>query len=215
MRQLTPALAGLLLCTAAAAQTAPPAPPVPPRDEPVVVPQVQRRDVNKPRYPSRDIEVAAFAGVYNTQGFGSHGVGGLKLGYHVSEDFFVQAALGQSKVSDELFRQVLPGGIFAGDKQSLQYYNLSLGYNLMPGEVFFGKNTAKASAIYLIAGVGSTRIARQRQQTINFGLGLRLMLSDRFSLQMDMRDHTFPLDLLGKRTQNHNFELSTGASFYF
>ena len=35
---------------------------------------------------------------------------GLRLGYHITEDFFVQANFAQTKVSDEAFRQLLPGG---------------------------------------------------------------------------------------------------------
>ena len=181
----------------------------------VVVPEVERRAVRLPKFPSNDIAVGLFAGTYATQNFGAAPVVGLRLGYHITEDFFVEATLGQSKVSDEAFRQVLPGGIFNDPKEKLKYYNVSAGYNLLPGEVFPSAKRAKATAIYLIAGVGSTRFNEQRAQTVNFGLGGRLMLLDRAALQFDMRDHVFSLDLLGKRQSMHNLELTGGFTWYF
>jgi outer membrane beta-barrel protein len=140
---------------------------------------------------------------------------GLRLGYHITEDVFVEGTYGQTRVSDESFRQVLPGGVFANRKETLKYYNLSAGYNVLPGEVFFGSKTAKASAAYIIGGVGSTSFNNQTHQTLNLGLGLRLFFADWVAVQVDMRDHFFPLDVLGKRQNTQNLELTTGATFFF
>ena len=181
----------------------------------VVVPEVERRDIKLPKFPSKDIAVGLFAGTYATENFGAAAVVGARLGYHITEDWFVEATLGRSKVSDEAFRQVLPGGIFTSAKETLQYYNVSAGYNLLPGEVFPNAKRAKATAIYLIAGVGSTKFNDQRSQTVSFGLGGRLLLTDRAALQFDMRDHVFSLDLLGKRQSTHNLELTGGFTYYF
>lgn len=181
----------------------------------VVIPEVERREVKLPKFPSKDIAVGLFAGTYATQNFGAAPVVGARLGYHITEDWFVEATLGQSKVTDEAFRQVLPGGIFTDAKETLRYYNVSAGYNLLPGEVFPTARRAKATAIYLIAGVGSTKFNEQRSQTVSFGLGGRLLLTDRAAVQFDMRDHVFSLDLLGKRQSTHNLELTGGFTYYF
>jgi outer membrane beta-barrel protein len=181
----------------------------------VVVPEVERRDIKLPKFPSKDIAVGLFAGTYATQNFGAAAVVGGRLGYHITEDWFVEGTLGQSTVSDEAFRQVLPGGIFVDPKEKLSYYNVSAGYNLLPGEAFPTANRAKATAIYLIAGIGSTKFNDQRSQTVNFGLGGRLLLTDRAAVQFDMRDHVFSLDLLGRRQSTHNLELTGGFTYYF
>jgi len=183
--------------------------------EQVIVPQVDRRDVALPRFPSKDFEVGLFSGVYQTENFGSNLVYGVKLGYHITEDFFVQAALAQTKVSDDAFRQILPGGVFASNEETLSYYNLSVGYNVLPGEVFFDTKAAKASALYVIGGVGSTKFNEQTSQTINFGAGMRLILRDWAAVQVDVRDHVFSLDLLGKKQSTHNLEFTAGVSFFF
>ena len=188
-----------------------------PANEQVVVPQVDRRDVKLPKFPSKDFEVGAFAGVYSTENFGASAVGGLRVGYHITEDFFVQANLAATKVSDESYRRLLGGlgGVFRNPKETLSYYNLSVGVNVLPGEVFLGRNNAKATAVYLIGGIGSTKLDVQRRQTFNFGLGMRMLLAERAAIQIDMRDHVFSFDLLGKRQSTQNLELTTGFSWYF
>jgi len=183
--------------------------------EQVIVPEVDRRDVRVPRIPSNDFTIGLFAGSYAVQNFGSSGVSGIRLGYHITEDFFVEGNFAKTKVSDELYRQILPGGIFVSEKQKLTYYNVMAGWNLLPGEVFFGRNNAKASALYLVLGVGSTKFVDQKHQTFSFGLGTRVFLTDWASVQVDMRDHRYSLDLLGKRQSTNNLEFTLGTTFFF
>jgi outer membrane beta-barrel protein len=203
-----PVLARLLCCallSAVAAQAA----------DPAVNPVVARQDIRLPRLPSKDFDVGLFTGTYATQNFGSAPVVGLRVGYHLSEDFFVQGSYGRSSVSDEAFRQVLPGGVFPRQKETLAYANLSLGWNLLPGEVFIGRGMAKASTVYLLGGIGSTHFFQQRRQTFTLGLGGRLLLRDRVAVTLDLRDHLFSLDLLGKRQSTQNLEATLGFAAHF
>jgi outer membrane beta-barrel protein len=190
-------------------------PPTSPPSEPVVVPQVDRRDVRLPRYPSNDFELGLYTGAYATESFGTSWVYGARVGYHLTEDFFVQGVYAQTKVTDEAFRNILPGGIFESKTQKLNYYNLSVGYNILPGEVFLFSSRARPSQFFIIGGVGSTKFVDQRKPTFNFGFGFRVFLTDYASLQVDLRDHIFSLDLLGKNSTTQNLELSAGLSFYF
>ena len=207
-RLLVPAL--LLGCAAGAlAQTPRPA------DEPPVVPQVERRSVTTPAFPSRDFELGAFVGTYATENFGASAVYGLRAGYHITEDWFVEGVFASTQVSDEAFRQILPGGIFATDTERLSYYHLSAGYNLLPGEVFLGSKQARATAIYLVGGVGSTDFAGQKRQTFHVGFGWRILLGERGALRVDLRDHVFSLDLLGQNQSTQNLEASIGFGFHF
>jgi outer membrane beta-barrel protein len=200
-------------CTGAIAQQQ--QPQQQPPNEQVVVPQVDRRDVQVPKFPSNDFEIGLFAGTYATQNFGTSAVGGLRLGYHITEDFFVQAAYAQTRVSDESLRDILPAGVFPQEHVKLAYYNLSVGYNVLPGEVFIGARRARPSQLYLIAGVGSTKFDQQRRPTYNVGFGYRVFLTDRASLQLDLRDHIFSLDLLGRQKSTQNLELTGGLAYFF
>jgi len=206
--------ATLALAAGAHAADAPVAAPDGAADQ-VIVPQVERRDVHKPKYPSNDFEIGVFGGLYSTQNFGTSGAYGLRLGYDITEDFFVEATYGRTKVSDAAFRQVLPGGVLTAQSEKLSYYDLSVGYNVLPGEIFVGRNWAKASSLYVIGGVGNTTFDDQRNQTWNFGFGAKVFLADWVALRADVRDHIFTLDLLGKRSTTHNPELTLGAAFFY
>ncbi len=213
-RQVAAFVSGLVVVIGATALPVA-AQPIPGGNEQVITPEVNRRDVTVPKIPSNDFEVGLFTGTYSTENFGASLVAGLRLGYHITEDIFVEGVYGQTRVSDASFRQILPGGIFAQRKETLRYVNLSAGYNILPGEVFVGRKSAWASALYVIGGVGSTRFNEQRRQTLNFGLGSRVFLTNSIALQVDARDHVFTLDLLGRRQTTHNLELTGGVTFFF
>lgn len=181
-----------------------------------VEPDIARRPVRVPKLPSNDFQASLFAGVYATENFGSSSVTGVKLGYAITEDVFVEGTYGKTTVSDEAFRQILPGGgVLADPKSKLTYYNLSAGWNVLTGESFFGRDTAKASALYLIGGLGSTTFVDQKKQTYSLGFGARLMFNDWVSMQADVRDHIFSLDLLGKRQSTNNLEVTVGLTVHF
>jgi len=212
-RTLAPLL--LALGFSALAQTPQNPPAIRAADEPPVVPQVDRREVRTPAFPSRDFELGAFVGTYATENFGASAVYGLRVGYHITEDWFVEGAYGSTQVSDESFRQILPGGIFGTDKERLSYYHLSAGYNLLPGEVFLGSRQARATAIYLLGGVGSTDFAGQKRQTFHVGFGWRILLGERGALRVDLRDHIYSLDLLGQSRNTQNLEATVGFGLHF
>jgi outer membrane beta-barrel protein len=210
------AAASALIGTQALAQ----AQPQQPGNEQVIQPEVERRQLRLPKFPSKDFEIGLYGGTYATENFGASAVGGVRLGYHITEDIFVQGVYAATKVSDEAFRQIFPGGgVFPQEKEKLTYYNLSAGWNILPGEVFLGRNRAFASQVYVIGGVGSTKFntgfGDLKRQSYNVGFGLRVMFHDRFGWQVDLRDHIYSLDLLGKRTSTQNLELTTGVSYFF
>jgi outer membrane beta-barrel protein len=186
-----------------------------PANEQVVAPQVERREVKLPKFPSKDFEVGLIGGLYSAETFGVQPVYGLRLGYHITEDFFVQGNFAQTKVNDEFYRVGRAGGLFAQPEVKLTYYNATAGWNVLPGEVFIGGNRAKATSVYLLGGVGSTKVAERRSSTLNFGVGMRLLLADRAGLHVELRDHVFSLDLIGRRQTMHNLELTGGFAWYF
>lgn len=205
---LVPILAVMSIGPAFGAET-------PPQTEQVIEPQLDRNTVKVPHIDADDFEVGMFGGIYNAEDFGSNSVKGLRIAYHVTEDVFFEGTVAETTVSDELFRQILPGGVFEKPEEKLRYYNVSVGYNILPGEVFITKKTAFASAVYLVAGVGSTDFMDEKRLTVNAGMGVRLLLKDWLSFHLAMRDHVFETDILGRRKNAHNLELSTGFAVFF
>ena len=207
MTRLT--LATCLIVPAAAAAQAPEQIP-----EPVIPAQVDRRDVHVPRIKANDVEVGGYLGIMSVQGFGTKPSAGLRLGYHVTEDFFLEGTYGRAKVSDESYRTLgIP--IFSSEVVPLTYYNLSIGVNLFPGEVFVGKDWAMTSAVYLVGGVGNVKFNGEGHTAYDFGIGVRVLPKDWLSARFEIRDHVFSSDLLGKNELTHNFEMTLGLAAYF
>ena len=199
---------GLATATVASAQSPEQVP------APVIEPQIDRRDIRVPKISANDIELGAFSGILSIQDFGAKSSSGFRLGYHVTEDFFVEGTSGRSSVSDLSFRR-LGIAILNNQEVDLTYYYLSVGYNLFPGEVFFGKNWAMTSAVYLVGGVGNVNFNREDHTAFNFGIGIRVLPVDWLSMRFEIRDHMFDSDLLGRNELKHNFEMTLGLSAHF
>lgn len=180
----------------------------------VIQPEIDRRTLSIPRIDTEDFEIGAYIGLLSVEDFGAKPVYGVRLAYHVSEDFFVEGMVGKSTVSDEEFR-ALGLSLFPNREEDLTYYALSVGYNFLPGEIFIGRGRAMTSAVYLLAGVGSTSFINEDRFTINFGMGLRILPVDWLALHFTMRDHLFESDILGTKELKNNFELTLGLSVYF
>jgi outer membrane beta-barrel protein len=191
----------------------------PPTAEPpgqVIDPQVERREIKEPKIDREDFEIGAFAGVMGIEDFGSDLSYGVRLAYHITEGFFMEATVGQSEGGLTSF-EVLSGGarLITDSERTLTYYNLNVGYNILPGEVFFGEGRAYNTNLYLIAGLGSTEFAGDDRFTVNFGAGYRFLLNDSVALHLDFRDHLFDIDLLGEEKTAHNLEGHLGFTVFF
>jgi outer membrane beta-barrel protein len=101
------------------------------------------------------------------------------------------------------------------DQRDYTYYNLSVGYNVLPGEAFVNRNVAFNTALYLIAGLGSTEFAGDDRRTLNFGAGYRFLAKDWVALHLDVRDHVFDIDVTGEDKETHNIEVHGGITFFF
>ena len=183
---------------------------------PVIEPDVERRDIEVPRIDTEDFEVGLLAGQISVEDFGVNTVAGGRFAYHVTEGFFVELAAGRADTELTSFERLSGAAqLLTEDEREYSYYNVSLGYNIFPGEHFIGKNRAMNTQTYVIGGVGKTTFAGDDRFTINFGLGMRLMPLDWLAVHGDIRDHVFDIDLLGQEKTSHNLEATLGVTFFF
>ncbi len=180
----------------------------------VIDPEVERREIKEPAIDREDFEVGVFAGIMSIEDFGSDTVYGVRLAYHVTEGFFVEAMVGQSEAGLTSYES-LSGGARLFDDRTLRYYNVNLGYNVLPGEVFIGEGRAYNTNFYLVAGLGSTNFADDDRFTVNFGAGYRFLLTDSVAFHLDFRDHLFDIDILGDEKTSHNLEGTVGVTVFF
>lgn len=183
---------------------------------PVIEPDIERRDVTPADIDTEDFEVGVFAGQISMEDFGVNTVVGARFAYHITEGLFVELAGGRSDAEETSFERLSGAAqLLTDSEREYAYYNVSLGYNLLPGESFVGRNRALNTALYLIGGVGNTNFAGDDRFTVNVGMGVRILPLDWLAVHADVRDHIFDIDLLGQDKTTHNLEAHVGVTFFF
>jgi outer membrane beta-barrel protein len=185
----------------------------PPR---VIEPEVERRKIKVPKIDSQNVELGGMFGALSVEDFGTNPVYGVMAAYHVTEDFFFQAEAGRSTAGKTSF-ETLGGNVqlLTGDERRFKYYNLALGYNFLPGEVFLGRGRAMTSAFYLLGGIGSVDFAGDQKFTVSFGAGYRVLPTDWLAIHVRMQDRVFDSDLLGEAKLTNNLEANIGLTVFF
>jgi outer membrane beta-barrel protein len=183
---------------------------------PVIEPEIDRREIGQARIDTEDFEVGIYAGQLSVEDFGVNTVLGGHFTYHITEGFFVDLSAGKSDTDPTSFERLSGAAqLLTDDEREYSYYNLSLGYNVLPGVAFVGKNRAIITTIYVIGGVGKTDFAGDDRFTLNLGVGMRIMPLDWFAVHADFRDYIYDIDLLGQEKTSHNLEARIGVSFFF
>src|SRR5262249_41797902 len=138
----------------------------PPR---VVDPEVERRKIKVPHIRSSNVEIGIQDGFLSIEDFGTQNAYGLSIAYHVTEDFFFLGEYGRAYAGRTSF-ETLGGNIqlLTPAERRFTYYDISLGYNLLPGEAFIGRGHAMTTSFYFVGGIGATKFAGADHFTLNF-----------------------------------------------
>src|ERR1700730_17658445 len=124
----------------------------------IVEPQVNRRVVKTPKIKAKDFEPGGYFGALSIQDFGTNPIYGLRAAYHVSEDIFMEGYLARSKAGTTSLQDVFPAITILSDSgRHFTYYDLDVGYNVLPGEIFLGRGRAFNSALYVTVGMGDVK----------------------------------------------------------
>src|SRR6202041_3951748 len=159
-----------------------------PQAEPSIIePQVTRREVKTPRIKAKDFELGAYYGALSIQDFGTNPLYGVRAAYHVSEDIFLEGFLARSRAGTTSLEDVFPDiTVVSNSGRRFTYYDLDVGYNVLPGEIFLGRGRAFNSALYVTVGMGDVKFADKDQFALNFGGGDRLLITDWLALHLDV-----------------------------
>ncbi len=183
--------------------------------EPMVVREPERRDIDVAKLDRSNFGAGLFAGVLQVEDFGAAAVYGVRLEYQITENLFLEGVYALSELGYTSFESLTGTNLLTSEQRDLRYYNLSVGYAVLPGEGFIASKYAFKTDFYLIAGTGSTEFAGDERFTWNAGVGYRLVLKDWLALRIDLRDHMFRSDLLGTSKVMHNLELTLGFGVHF
>jgi len=184
--------------------------------KPIIDPKVTRRDIARSQIDTEDFELGAYYGIMAIEDFESHAVYGARIAYHLTEDFFLEGTVGASRAGRSSYEKLSGSAeLLTDDERDYTYYALSAGWNVLPGEVFVGKNRAYNTAFYVVAGIGSTSFAGDDRFTVSGGFGYRVLPTDWLAVHFDVRDHVYDIDLLGDKKIVNNLEAHLGLSVFF
>jgi outer membrane beta-barrel protein len=182
----------------------------------VIEPEVERRKIKVPKIDTENVELGAYFGVLGIEDFGSNPVYGVTGAYHITEDFFLIGEYGRSKAGRTSAETLAGDLVLLTDKErQFTYYNLGLGYNFLPGEVFLGRGLAMTSTLYVTAGLGNTDFAGDDHVTLNVGAGYRVLPTDWLSINLGLQAHMFNSDLLGTDKLTSNLQGTLGVTVFF
>lgn len=185
-------------------------------DPTIVEPQVARRVVKTPKIRAKDFEIGGYFGALSIQDFGTNPIYGVRLAYHVSEDLFLEGFVARSKAGTTSLEDVFPDiTVLSDSARHLTYYDIDLGYNVLPGEIFLGRGRAFNNALYVTFGMGDVKFAAKDQFALNFGVGDRLLITDWLAMHLDVRDHVFETDITGRTKNVHDIEATLGLTAFF
>jgi outer membrane beta-barrel protein len=205
------ALPGTALAQAAGESSA-----LPSQQPQVVEPAVQRRDVEPAGIDTENFEAGAFIGTISIEDFGSSLLYGARAAYHFTEDLFAEATIGSSEAGRTSYEDLSGAAeLLTDSERRFTYYDLALGWNVLPGEVFLGGKRAMPSAVYLTLGAGSTNFAGDDHFTVALGAGLRVLTNDWIAVHFDVRNHMFDSDLLGESKLTQNLQVNLGVTAFF
>jgi outer membrane beta-barrel protein len=177
---------------------------------------VERRQIFDDLLDTENFEVGIQAGMVSIEDFESSGWLGAHIGYHITEDFYLKARYGQAKGGETSFEKLVNSApLLTDDQRKLSYYGLNIGYNLLPGEIFFSKNLVFNSVFSVELGAGSTEFAGDEQFTVNVTANYRVFINDWVAWDIGMSDYIFDTQVTGASKTTHNLNFVTGLAIYF
>jgi len=178
-------------------------------------PTIKREKIDVDSIDAYDVEFGVFAGAMSVVDFGTNPVAGFKVAYHVTESIFTQLSYGTTDTEPSSFEVISGTNLLTDEQREYTYYDLSVGYNLLPGESFVTDETVVNSAFYGTIGIGSTDFAGDQRYTYTLGLGYRLLFNDWLAMHVEVKDHVFDIDILGEDKTTHNINLTLGITAFF
>lgn len=177
---------------------------------------IERRNVLEDTLDNENFELGVQIGVISIEDFETNSWLSAHFAYHITEYFYAKARYGTSEAGETSFEKLVNAPpLLTEEERELTYYGLNIGYNLMPGEVFLGRDFALNSVFSFELGGGTTDFAGDEKFTVNFSVNQRVYVNDWLTWDIGMSDYIFDTNITGENKTTHNLNFTTGFAFYF
>lgn len=186
----------------------------------LIEPNIKRSPDVYPGFEKTNFEIAPFIGGYKFDGFNTEALQGIKIALYPYRSLFIEINYALTEI-DESVRTDL-GFLPLLTDTEFSYYDLSLGFNVLPAQFHLPFNTNRAinTDIYLLAGLGKLNIDTTANNEIddnfvNLGIGLRLALIKWLCLHASVKNHIMRENLLDTSASAQNLSYTLGLGIYF
>ena len=177
---------------------------------------VERREVLDDVLDTENFEIGLQGGLMSIEDFENSPWISAHLGYHISEHFYVKARYAIAEGGDTSFEKLAnTAPLLTDEEREMRYYGLNIGYNFLPGEIFFSEDLVFNSVFSFELGGGSTEFAGDEQFTVNLTANYRVFLTDWVAWDLAMSDYIFDTQITGSSKTTHNLTFATGIAVYF
>jgi outer membrane beta-barrel protein len=181
-----------------------------------IKPIIERKEVLDDVLDTENFEIGVQAGLLSIEDFESNTWVSAHLAYHITEYFYVKARYGVAEAGLTSFEKLSnTSPLLTDDERELTYYGLNIGYNLMPGEIFLGKDLAFNSVFSIELGGGTTEFAGDDNFTVNIATNFRVFINDWVAWDIGVSDYIFDTTITGETKTTHNLNINTGIAVYF
>lgn len=149
-----------------------------------------------------DLEVSLFSGSVNLSNATTVANTGIRLSYHVSEDYFFEAHASQGS-------------------EDYGHIGVAMAKNLLTSEYVLpwrGNRNFWPTQFYALLGTGLQQIDEDEQVSVSIGAGFRVNPSRRFAIRIDGREYMVHQQVYNNQKSGKyikNAELSFGLSYFF
>ena len=201
----------------------------------VIVPEVKQPVLQAPRFPSSDIELGFVLGEHAIRYYGFSRTTGLRLAYHINEDFYFELQMDHTDVSSKKLWVVSPswkpkGPVnpvtnpkysFQGDVP-LKTLMLSTAYEgLFPGEIHVFDKYDFLTSGYVLGGLGRISFNGRDENAFRLGSGIRIYLTNSVVFRTEATTDFFTINKYGSKLNKmqrkgvYDGALNAGLSFLF
>lgn len=181
-----------------------------------IEPQIDQSEVIPARLDTENFAIALRGGALAIEDFGNSGLAALQLSYHINEDFYISAEYALAKAGLTSYERLSGAApLLTDDERQWHYYGAELGYVLLPGQVYLGKDYAVNTGWSLFAGAGNVDFAGDTVFAVKFGSQFRLYLTDWLALDLVVSDYVFETTILAESKTTHNLSMALGLAVYF
>lgn len=180
----------------------------------IVKPDAEQDIIKDSDIRNVSMNIGIYAGLISYENFNSNYLAAIYVSYPFDEKIFVEAEFGVSGINDTEYRNIgLP--LLTEEESDVQFYTVLIGYNLLPGEVYWSRTKTLISRFYLIGGIGSVSFDDKDTVSVHLGAGFKMELDDNKSVRFEARDRLFDSDILGTDKLSNNTEFHLGIDWNF